>query len=129
MHALLILIALFAVTPSDMPTVVPATHLLAFHGQGCKPCLEMRPVLRRLEKDGVNVVRVDIDAGHDAKVFMVRAVPTFISIRDNREVGRIVGKTTLDKLRKLLGREPTQVLPEPKPEKKKPERSVLRRKR
>lgn len=101
----------------ETPTPI---RLVAFQGDGCGPCIAMRPVVARLERSGVRVERIDIDDKKAIKRLRLRepitAVPTFVAVRGDRELGRIRGKTTFGKLRKLLGLPPAPVK-EPTPAK------------
>jgi len=55
----------------------------------------MKPVLEALEKEYAGRMRlVVVDVDDDpvtAQQFSVRSMPTFVLVRDGREVGRIVG--------------------------------------
>jgi thioredoxin len=66
-----------------------------FTAAWCGPCKAMLPILTGLAReyaDHVRMVAVDVD--HEqalAEQFSVRSMPTFVILRDGREVGRIIG--------------------------------------
>ena len=70
-------------------------ELLDFTAKHCGPCRTMIPVLDALAKEYAGRVRfsvIDVDDDRErAAQFGVRAMPTFVVLRDGREVGRIVG--------------------------------------
>ena len=71
------------------------TVLLDFHTQWCSPCRDMAPVIDRLEienSEKLKVIRIDLDANHAlADSYGVKAVPTFILIKEGQEVWRASG--------------------------------------
>ena len=93
--------------------------LLAFHATWCGPCRQMEPVVAEIEREGFRVRHVDIDQDRDLTIrYRVRAVPTFVIVERDREVDRIVGGTTLERLKIKLHREAKPAKAE-KPEKEK----------
>jgi thioredoxin 1 len=78
-------------------TSLPKHGVMAidFTAAWCEPCKTMLPILAGLARayaDQVRMVAVDVD--HEqvlAEQFSVRSMPTFVILRDGREVGRIVG--------------------------------------
>lgn len=69
--------------------------LIDFTAKWCGPCRIMDPVLASLATEyagRVRVVAVDVDDDQlTAQQFNVRSMPTFVLLRDGREVGRVVG--------------------------------------
>ena len=69
--------------------------LYDFTAKWCGPCRVMKPVLDGLAKEyGARMKLVEVDVDDDpvtAQQFNVRAMPTFVLVRDGREVGRFVG--------------------------------------
>jgi thioredoxin 1 len=69
--------------------------LYDFTAKWCGPCRVMKPVLDGLAKEyGGRMKLVEVDVDDDpvtAQRFNVRAMPTFVLVRDGREVGRFVG--------------------------------------
>ncbi len=90
--------------PADAPT------LLVFHAQWCQPCRDMQPVIDAVEHDGYAVKRVDIDRDVLlAQSYRVASVPTFIVVNRGVEVDRVVGRTSVERLKmKLKTKEKTK---------------------
>jgi thioredoxin 1 len=73
----------------------PGITLIDFTAAWCGPCKVMEPVIHALAKEyagRIKVVEVDVDEDQLlAQQFNVRSMPTFVLVRDGREVGRVVG--------------------------------------
>lgn len=74
-----------------------------FFATWCGPCQMMNPIIEEIEKDfeGKNVefVKVDIDAAPDISAeYSVMSVPTFLIMKDGKEVGKFVGAVPKDAL-------------------------------
>lgn len=69
-------------------------ELLMFTMPGCRPCAHMKALLARhpeLVKD-FKVVEFDITVAEEtAKVFNISSVPTFVRLRGDQEIARMVG--------------------------------------
>lgn len=79
------------------------TVLLDFTSQYCGPCKTMAPVVRRLSSDGYLVRVVDVDKERDlAAQFKVTGVPCFVMIAGGREVDRVSGATSYDRLTQMF---------------------------
>lgn len=69
--------------------------MIDFTAKWCGPCRVMEPVLASLAKEyagRAELTAIDVDEEPDvAQRFDVRSMPTLVFMRDNREVGRIVG--------------------------------------
>jgi thioredoxin-like negative regulator of GroEL len=101
----LALLAILAVTGEGTPSV-PATEttLLQFSSQQCQHCQSMQPVVAQLAQQGVNVQTIDVDQQLSvARQFQIAGVPTFVAVSGGREIGRIEGVTSPDKLAALVG--------------------------
>ena len=79
------------------------TFLVDFSTSWCAPCRALMPVLKRLAQEGINVVTIDAEENRNLSERLdVRAFPTVIAFRDGREIKRLVGLTTREKLLALL---------------------------
>jgi thiol-disulfide isomerase/thioredoxin len=83
--------------------------LLDFSSQNCGPCQRMRPIVEKLEEQGLPVRLVDVDQQPElAQQFNIRLLPTFVLVVDGREVTRQVGPRTEAELRRMLLQIPEQ---------------------
>ncbi len=96
----LLLTAIFSGAPGVAPP--PETTLLEFTSQRCQFCQAMQPIVAQLAQQGVSVQPIDVDQQLPvARQFQVNGVPTFVAISGGREVGRIEGVTSYEKLAAL----------------------------
>jgi thiol-disulfide isomerase/thioredoxin len=79
------------------------TVLVQFASQRCAHCQAMQPIIAQLAQGGVQVQVVNVDQqAETARQFNVSGVPTFVAVSGGREVGRIEGATTYEKLAALV---------------------------
>ena len=80
--------------------------LLDFWAAWCGPCKVMEPVIEELEKElegKVEIVKINVDDKPDeAAKYGVMSIPTYIVLKDDKEVGRKIGVTSKTDLLKLL---------------------------
>lgn len=80
--------------------------LLDFKAVWCGPCRVMEPIIEELKKelDGkVEVVVIDVDEKpEEASKYGVMSIPTYIVLKDEKEVGRKIGVTSKEDLLKLV---------------------------
>lgn len=72
----------------------------------CGPCRAMNPIIEELEKelaDKIEVEKINVDENQDkASKYGVMSIPTYIVLKDDKEVGRKIGMTSKEDLLKLL---------------------------
>jgi thioredoxin 1 len=79
--------------------------ILYFTADWCGPCKKTRPIVEELNKDLslINIKIVDVDSEMElAKKFEIKSVPTFIVIKDNEEINRVIGAQTKQSLLGLM---------------------------
>ncbi|MBI2597398.1 thioredoxin [Candidatus Daviesbacteria bacterium] len=83
-----------------------AVKLLDFWAGWCFPCKTMAPIIEELEKElagKVEVVKINVDEKpEEASKNGVMSIPTFIVLKDGKEIGRKIGVTSKAELLKLL---------------------------
>lgn len=73
-------------------TLKPAKAIWAFQATWCGPCHQMDPVLTRLQAKGYRVRRIDVDQNPElARAYKVKSLPTFVILRNGKEVDRAIG--------------------------------------
>jgi len=84
-------------------------HTIVTNGvvsHNCGPCKIMNPIIEELEKelgDKVEVVKINVDEKPaEASKYGVMSIPTYIVLKDDKEVGRKIGVTSKADLLKLL---------------------------
>jgi thiol-disulfide isomerase/thioredoxin len=79
------------------------TVLLDFQTEWCGYCRVMEPIVRELAAEGYRVRTVNGD--HEPELvrqFRIEGYPTFVVLRDGREVGRVSGQVSKTQLYSLL---------------------------
>ena len=89
--------------------------LLDFYADWCGPCQGMQPAVDQLAREGYDVRRVNVDQTPDlATRFGVQSVPTFVVVERGAEVDRVVGATSIERLKVKL-RLPAPLVARPQP--------------
>lgn len=82
------------------------TKLLDFWASWCGPCKIMNPIIDEIEKElagKIEVERINVDEqGAVAEKFGVMSIPTYIIVKEDKEIGRRIGITAKAELVKLL---------------------------
>ena len=83
-----------------------SVKLLDFWAPWCTPCRVMAPILEELKKelgDKLEVEEINVDENQaKSSEFGVMSIPTYIILKDEKEVGRKIGVTAKAELLKLL---------------------------
>ena len=82
--------------------------ILYFTADWCNPCKQTRPIVEELNREQImaKFFIIDVDSEIEmAQDFEVRSVPTFVVMKDNREVHRVTGAQTRQQLEELIGYE------------------------
>lgn len=80
-------------------------QIIDFWAPWCGPCKIMNPILDELEKELPDVEFLKVNADEDPKQTSehgVMGLPTFVILKDGKEVGRKVGVTKKEDLKSLL---------------------------
>ncbi len=70
------------------------TEVIDFWATWCGPCKLMNPILDEVEKENpdLTITRIDIDSDKDmVEQYNIQSVPTYIILKDGKEVDRIIG--------------------------------------
>lgn len=79
--------------------------IMMFSAAWCGPCKATKPTFNSLKESVTDVEYqlVDVDEqGNLAEQFNIRAVPTFVLLKDNVEVARMSGGASADKLKAFI---------------------------
>ena len=80
-------------------------QLLHFTATWCQPCKQMEPLIKKLVSENLNInyEKIDVSDEFDPAVeYSVKGVPTFIALKDGKEVARHTGVATEEKLLNLF---------------------------
>jgi thioredoxin 1 len=82
--------------------------VLYFTADWCNPCKKVRPIIEELNREQIIAKFFMIDADIENEMvsdFGVKSVPTFVLIRDNKEVSRTTGAKTKEELLSFINEE------------------------
>jgi len=81
----------------------PNHQVYAFTADWCQPCQRDKPKLAELRRRGVKVVEIDYDARPDlVRKYRVRRLPTYIVLKDGKEVERTSNILLLIKILRFI---------------------------
>ncbi len=78
-------------------------QLIDFFAEWCGPCHAMKPIFEQLEKEyagKVTLKSIDVDVElQQASQFGVSSIPTFVLLKDGKEVSRKVGAASKEAMK------------------------------
>ncbi len=102
LHALVVTVAVLAGANS---AAGGETALLDFTSANCGPCRQMAPIVHQLAANGYPVRVVDTGQNpHLAAQYRVSGIPCFVMVVNGQEVDRVVGATSVERLRQMLAK-------------------------
>ena len=79
--------------------------ILYFTADWCSPCKQTRPIVEELNREQIMakffIIDVDLEI-EMAKDFEIKSVPTFVVMKDNKEIHRVTGAKTRQQLEELI---------------------------
>jgi thioredoxin 1 len=85
--------------------ILNSTNVFYFTSDWCQPCKKIKPIIKEINKDrtGLKFQMIDADIEEDlVKKIQIQSLPTFIIIKNNEEIKRLVGAQTKDILENFL---------------------------
>lgn len=82
--------------------------VLYFTADWCNPCKKVKPIVEELNREQIIAKFFMIDADIESEMvsdFEIKSVPTFVLIRDNKEVSRTTGAKTKEELLSFINEE------------------------
>jgi thioredoxin 1 len=79
--------------------------ILYFTAEWCNPCKKTKPIVEQLNTEQIIAKFFIIDVDSDierTKDFEIRSVPTFVVMKDNKEIYRVTGAQTRQQLEELI---------------------------
>jgi thioredoxin 1 len=79
--------------------------ILYFTADWCNPCKKTKPIVDQLNTEQIMAKFFIIDVDSDierTKDFEIRSVPTFVVMKDNKEIHRVTGAQTRQQLEELI---------------------------
>jgi thioredoxin-like negative regulator of GroEL len=77
-----------------------------FTAEWCGPCKQTRPIVEDIKRDGFEFQIIDVDYEQElVKQFEIKSVPTFILFENEKEIKRITGAQTREKLNEFINYE------------------------
>ena len=79
--------------------------ILYFTADWCNPCKKTRPFVEELNREQImaKFFIIDVDSEIEmTKDFEIKSVPTFVVMKDNKEIHRATGAKTRQQLEELI---------------------------
>lgn len=100
-------IAAFTLENLDRVVKSNSLVLIDFYAEWCGPCKKMTPILNKIADQNKNIKLLKIDAEKSdniASVFKVEEIPTYIIIKNGKQVWRGVGEIDEIELKEVLAK-------------------------
>jgi thioredoxin 1 len=100
-------IAAFTLENLDRVVKSNSLVLIDFYAEWCGPCKKMTPILNRIADQNKNIKLLKIDAEKSdniASVFKVEEIPTYVIIKNGKQVWRGVGEMDEAELKEVLAK-------------------------
>ena len=79
--------------------------ILYFTADWCGPCKQTKPIVEELNREQIMakffIIDVDLEI-EMTKDFEIKSVPTFVVMKDNKEIHRATGAKTRQQLEELI---------------------------
>lgn len=83
-----------------------AVQFVDFYADWCGPCIVMKPIVDELEKElsgKIQVRKINVDEDQDeAAKYGVMSIPTYIILKDGKEIERFVGAQSKEVIKQKL---------------------------
>ena len=83
-------------------------QFIDFEAGWCGPCVAMKPVIEELEKElsgKVEIKKVNVDENQEeASKHGVMSIPTYLILKDGKEVERFVGVTSKEVIKNKISK-------------------------
>ena len=79
--------------------------ILYFTADWCNPCKKTRPIVEELNREQImaKFFIIDVDSEIEmTKDFEIKSVPTFVVMKDSKEIHRVTGAQTRQQLEELV---------------------------
>jgi thioredoxin 1 len=76
-----------------------------FTAEWCNPCKQTKPIVEDLNREQTmaKIFIIDVDSEIEmAQDFEIKSVPTFVVMKDNKEIHRVTGAQTKQQLKELI---------------------------
>jgi thioredoxin 1 len=85
--------------------LINLTNIFYFTADWCEPCKKIKPIIQEINKDktGLKFHMIDADIEQElVQRFKIQSLPTFIIINQGKEIQRLTGSQTKEKLQEFL---------------------------
>jgi len=85
--------------------ILTSVNLFYFTADWCQPCKNIKPIVQEINRDktGLKFHMIDADIEQElVQRFKIQSLPTFIIISQGKEITRLIGMQTKEKLQEFL---------------------------